>query len=82
MSNIINKEELFILEFSERQGFHFNHMQYVTGTRTFRPVGVGDYDTLSDFTHTSRGKTYGQVCLEWEQYWMSHRDEFLKRGWR
>lgn len=77
-------DDLCILEYSETQGFHYNMMQYATGTRTFRPVTVAGQDRVSNFCATlpRSGMSYEEICRRWEAYWTEHRDEILREGWR
>lgn len=78
-------ELMILLEYNEHDGgFHYNLMEYVSGTRGYKAVSLCNYDIASEFTNKFRnlGLSYDEICQRWESYFNAHREDFLKIGLR
>ena len=76
-------EQMIILEYNEHDGgFHYNLMEYVSGTRGYKALSLCNVDIASDFSnkYSYQGLSYNEICQRWESYFNSHRNDFLKIG--
>ena len=76
-------EQMTILEYNEQDGgFHYNLMEYVSGTRGYKAVSLCSYALAMNFTskYNSKRLSYNEICRQWELYYNAHRNEFLKIG--
>lgn len=72
---------MILLEYNEQDGsFHFNMLEYVSGTRGYKALSLCDYALASDFAneYSYQGLSYNEICKRWEFFFNTHREDFLK----
>lgn len=77
------EQEIMILEYNEHDGmFHYNLLEYVSGTRGYKAISLCNYFLASEFAnkYAYKGLSYYEICKKWEEYFNDNRNEFLKIG--
>lgn len=86
-------DKLILLEYNERQGFHYNNMERPSGQYGWYAVSLCSVGLANRFTDSvpehngtaypeQNGIAYEDVCRRWAEFCKANADEFRKIGLR
>ena len=68
-----------LLEYSEKQGFHYNFLDHISGINGFYAISLCDIEIASDFCATIKEQNLPlqEVLSKWAEYCEQHQYRFL-----